>query len=161
MYVKAQQSTRNEAANYADNALRGKSYDLDVAGNKPHGAGKLNCSELVGRAYQAAGIELDANGGPGVYPNNLKDDGQHPIFTHERKQHKTLTDATTTELTKSTLKMTNNLPSNSNTCEDSEAESSINYMPKQIHPGTTNTLSESSSRLDLKTMAMTVRMSGR
>jgi uncharacterized protein YycO len=84
MYVKAQQGTRNEAANYAYNALRGKSYDLDFAGNKINGAGRLNCSELVWRAYKAADIELDSNGGPGVYPDNIKDDGSTVIYSTQR-----------------------------------------------------------------------------
>lgn len=74
MYVKAKQTTRNKAANYAYSSLRGKAYDLDFANNKNNGTGALNCSELVWRAYKHAGIELDSNGGPGVYPNNIKDD---------------------------------------------------------------------------------------
>ncbi|MDX3662494.1 YiiX/YebB-like N1pC/P60 family cysteine hydrolase [Streptomyces sp. ID05-26A] len=71
MYVKAKQTTRNKAANYAYNELRGKSYDIDFAVNKINSTLRLNCSELVWRAYKAAGIELDHNGGTGVYPNDI------------------------------------------------------------------------------------------
>jgi uncharacterized protein YycO len=81
MYVKAKQTTRDKAANYAYNELRGKSYDTDFATNKINGSSALNCSELVWRAYKAAGIELDSNGGPAVYPDNIKDDGSTVIYS--------------------------------------------------------------------------------
>ncbi|SMD19948.1 YiiX/YebB-like N1pC/P60 family cysteine hydrolase [Lentzea albidocapillata] len=84
MYVKAKQTTRNKAANYAYNSLRGKSYDLDFAINKTNTALRLNCSELVWRAYKHAGIELDSNGGPGVYPDNIKDDSSTVIYSTRR-----------------------------------------------------------------------------
>ena len=81
MYVKARQTTRDKAANYAYNELRGKSYDIDFAVNKINSTLRLNCSELVWRAYKAAGIELDANGGPGVYPDDIKNDGSTVIYS--------------------------------------------------------------------------------
>jgi uncharacterized protein YycO len=84
MYVKAKQSTRNKAANYAYTELRGKSYDKVFAANKINGDSKLNCSELVWRAYKAAGIELDSNGGPAVYPDNIKDDGSTVVYSTRR-----------------------------------------------------------------------------
>lgn len=34
----------------------------------------MNCSQLVWVAYmEAAGIDLDSNGGPGVYPYDIRD----------------------------------------------------------------------------------------
>lgn len=76
MYVKAKQTSRNKAANYAYKHYRGKAYDTNFAFNKSSDSKKLNCSELVWKAYKyAVNIELDSNGGPGVYPNNIKDDG--------------------------------------------------------------------------------------
>ncbi|MDX8145791.1 YiiX/YebB-like N1pC/P60 family cysteine hydrolase [Lentzea sp. BCCO 10_0061] len=84
MYVKAKQTTRNKAANYAYNELRGKSYDIDFAINKINSTLRLNCSELVWRAYKAAGIELDANGGTGVYPDDIKNDGSTVIYSTRR-----------------------------------------------------------------------------
>ncbi|WP_394620386.1 hypothetical protein JNUCC0626_15150 [Lentzea sp. JNUCC 0626] len=84
MYVKAKQSTRNKAANYAYNELRGKFYDGDFAKNKINTALGVNCSELVWRAYKHAGIELDADGGPGVYPDDIKDDASTVIYSTRR-----------------------------------------------------------------------------
>lgn len=84
MYVKAKQSTRNKAANYAYNELRGKSYDTDFAINKINSTLRLNCSELVWRAYKHAGIELDNDGGTGVFPNDIKDDASTVIYSTRR-----------------------------------------------------------------------------
>jgi len=81
MYVKAQQTSRNKAANYAYNNLRGKEYDTNFAGNKTNGSSKLNCSELVWRAYKSVNIELDSNGGNGVFPNNILDDGSTVVYS--------------------------------------------------------------------------------
>jgi uncharacterized protein YycO len=76
MYVKAKQSSRDKAADYAYKHFRGKSYDLNFAGNKASSNDYLNCSELVWKAYKyAVDIELDKNGGPGVYPDDIRDDG--------------------------------------------------------------------------------------
>ncbi|SFB02625.1 Permuted papain-like amidase enzyme, YaeF/YiiX, C92 family [Amycolatopsis marina] len=85
MYVKAKQTSRNKAANYAYNNLRGKAYDNNFAFNKSSSNSKLNCSELVWKAYKkAVNIELDSNGGPGVYPNNIKDDGSTVVYSTRR-----------------------------------------------------------------------------
>ncbi|WP_434450026.1 hypothetical protein [Lentzea sp. E54] len=84
MYVKAKQTTRNKAANLAYNDLRGRFYDLDFNKNKVNGSIFLNCSELVWRAYKTAGIELDANGGTGVYPDDIKNDGSTVIYSTRR-----------------------------------------------------------------------------
>jgi uncharacterized protein YycO len=81
MSVNATQSSRDKAANYAYTHYRGKDYDLNFAGNKGSDSTKLNCSELVWKAYKnAVNIELDSNGGPGVYPNNIKDDGSTVVY---------------------------------------------------------------------------------
>ncbi|NUT52942.1 MAG: hypothetical protein HOV94_37490 [Saccharothrix sp.] len=84
MYVKAKQTTRDKAANYAYNELRGRPYDGDFTKNKINTTWGLNCSELVWRAYKAAGIELDSNGGPAVYPDNIKDDDSTVIYSTRR-----------------------------------------------------------------------------
>lgn len=74
MYVDVKQSTRNKAADHAYNKFRGLSYDTNFADNKDNSNGKLNCSELVWKAYKhGAKVDLDSNGGPGVYPDNIKD----------------------------------------------------------------------------------------
>lgn len=62
----------NAAADYAYNNLLGKSYDVNFVTNRSSGDGALNCSELVWKAYKrTTGIDLDANGGLGVYPNDI------------------------------------------------------------------------------------------
>ena len=81
MYVKAKQTSRDKAANYAYNELRGKEYDGNWAFSKVNGDDKVNCSELVWRAYKSVGIELDYNGGPGVRPDDIKDDGSTVIYS--------------------------------------------------------------------------------
>jgi hypothetical protein len=81
MYVKAKQTTRDKAANYAYNELRGKFYDIDFNNNKTNTSLLLNCSELVWRAYKAVGIELDANGGTGVYPNDIVLDDSTIVYS--------------------------------------------------------------------------------
>lgn len=53
----------------------GKPYDNTFVNNKTwteHAMSKMNCSELVWRAYYVAGgVDLDSNGGWAVYPNNI------------------------------------------------------------------------------------------
>lgn len=76
MSVNAKQASRDKAANYAYNNFRDKEYDTNFALNKNSNSTKLNCSELVWKAYKyTVEIELDSNGGQGVYPNNILDDG--------------------------------------------------------------------------------------
>ncbi|MBL0886724.1 hypothetical protein [Myceligenerans indicum] len=76
-HVKRVYSERKSAGDRAYSKYRGKPYDLNFAFNKKNGAEKVNCSELVWRAYRysAAGISLDVNGGSGVYPVNIKNSG--------------------------------------------------------------------------------------
>ncbi|SFB29273.1 Permuted papain-like amidase enzyme, YaeF/YiiX, C92 family [Amycolatopsis marina] len=84
MYVKAKQSSRNKAANFAYNKLRGKGYDKNFLANKINGAGKLNCSELVWRAYKSVNIELDNDGGTAVFPIDINEDGSTVIYSTRR-----------------------------------------------------------------------------
>lgn len=76
-YVRTTQTNRNLAANRAMNVYKGKPYDLSFWNNKENGSGKINCSELVWRAYRysAAAISIDSNGGSAVYPANIRDSG--------------------------------------------------------------------------------------
>ncbi|MGZ2224334.1 YiiX/YebB-like N1pC/P60 family cysteine hydrolase [Glutamicibacter nicotianae] len=73
-YVSTTATNRGKAANHAFNKLRGKGYNSNFAVNKSTTGSKMNCSQLVWAAYKAAtGIDLDGNGGLGVYPYNIKD----------------------------------------------------------------------------------------
>ncbi|WP_404289223.1 hypothetical protein [Glutamicibacter arilaitensis] len=73
-YISTTSTKRSVAANHAFNKLRGKAYNNNFAFNKSTTGTKMNCSQLVWAAYKAAaGIDLDGNGGPGVYPYNIKD----------------------------------------------------------------------------------------
>lgn len=72
-YVKTTQSNRNRAADRAY-SYRGKGYNYNFAGNKNVNGKTMNCSQLVWAAYKStSGIDLDSNGGPGVYPSNIRD----------------------------------------------------------------------------------------
>lgn len=62
-----QHKLRGIRQNHAYNKLRGKEYDINFAFNK-NNTNKLNCSALVWFAYDHVNIDLDKNGGPGVYP---------------------------------------------------------------------------------------------
>lgn len=73
-YVSTTSTNRGKAANHAFNKLRGKGCNSNFAVNKSTTGSKMNCSQLVWAAYKAAtGIDLDGNGGLGVYPYNIKD----------------------------------------------------------------------------------------
>jgi len=81
MSVNAKQSSRDSAANYSYQKLRGRPYDKGFLNNKVNGDSKLNCSELVWKAYKrAANIELDYNGGLAVYPDDIKNDSSTVIY---------------------------------------------------------------------------------
>jgi len=72
-YVKTTQANRDAAANYAYDYMRGKPYNIFFAGNKHVPADTYNCSQLVWGAYKhIVNIDLDGNGGPGVYPYDIK-----------------------------------------------------------------------------------------
>lgn len=71
--VSTSTSKRNASANHAHNKLRGKKYNSNFAFNKNVNGEKMNCSQLVWAAYKVgAKVDLDGNGGPGVYPYNIK-----------------------------------------------------------------------------------------
>lgn len=81
-HVKTSAGNRVSAVNRAKNSYVGKSYDKSFAVNKTNGPSKLNCSELVWRAYRhsASGLNLDSNGGKGVFPNNIKNHGKTSTY---------------------------------------------------------------------------------
>ncbi|MCI6574435.1 MAG: hypothetical protein MSC53_04605 [Arcanobacterium sp.] len=69
-YVSTSQANRNKAANRARTYL-GRGYNYIFALNKTE-RGSMNCSQTVWAAYKnATGIDLDSNGGPGVYPSDI------------------------------------------------------------------------------------------
>ena len=73
-YVNTTQANRNAAANLA-NTYVGRAYNLNFAFNKTAN-GAMNCSQLVWAAYiESVGIDLDSNGGHGVYPSDIRDSG--------------------------------------------------------------------------------------
>ncbi|MFV0372500.1 hypothetical protein [Microbacterium sp.] len=73
-YVKTSQTNRTAAATYAYTNLRGKAYNANFAFNKDRHGAKMNCSQLVWAAYIIkTRLDLDGNGGLGVYPYNIKD----------------------------------------------------------------------------------------
>lgn len=82
-YVDTTQTNRNNAANYAYNHLRNKPYDTNFAFNKTT-ISKLNCSSLVWNAYMnTANLDLDSNGGPGVYPSNIRDSSRTVTYANK------------------------------------------------------------------------------
>ena len=56
----------------------GKDYDFNFYNNKENtaeGNKTFNCSELVWKAWKfngEANVDIDSNGGSGVYPNNIR-----------------------------------------------------------------------------------------
>ncbi|AHI22130.1 hypothetical protein B843_03695 [Corynebacterium vitaeruminis DSM 20294] len=83
--VVTSQASRDAAASWALSKT-GPGYDTPGAGyrynfafNKDLDADAFNCSSLVWASYMAATsgiVNLDANGGPGVYPSDVRDDDQ-------------------------------------------------------------------------------------
>ena len=72
IYCHVPQATQDAAADHAHNNLRGYSYNLNFAFNKSKNPWMLNCSQLVWYAYKyGAGVDIDSNGGPGVYPHDI------------------------------------------------------------------------------------------
>lgn len=69
-YVSTSQANRDKAADRA-RTYRGRGYDYNFAFNKTAN-GPMNCSQVVWAAYKTAtGIDLDSNGGHGVYPSDI------------------------------------------------------------------------------------------
>lgn len=67
------------ATTYASSAAhRHAPYDVNPFTNKSDGDDfEMNCSELVWRSYMSLGgwVDLDSNGGPGVWPRDVRDSG--------------------------------------------------------------------------------------
>ncbi|PMD05685.1 YiiX/YebB-like N1pC/P60 family cysteine hydrolase [Brevibacterium paucivorans] len=72
LYVKITETRRRSAGKYARDKLRNKPYRRNFAVNKDPYADRMNCSQLVWAAYKnSVKIDLDGNGGPGVYPDDI------------------------------------------------------------------------------------------
>ncbi|MDR1791005.1 MAG: hypothetical protein LBR20_05030 [Propionibacteriaceae bacterium] len=73
-YVRGIQSVdAAKAGKYAYDKLRNKPYNTHFASNKDASGSSMNCSQLVWAAYKKAlSIDLDGNGGSGVYPYDIK-----------------------------------------------------------------------------------------
>ncbi|MBM7051690.1 YiiX/YebB-like N1pC/P60 family cysteine hydrolase [Rothia sp. ZJ1223] len=67
-----QSPNKIKAANFALQQV-GKPYNGVFFNNKKINASKYNCSQLVWAAYKSndPNVDLDANGGPGVYPSDI------------------------------------------------------------------------------------------
>lgn len=76
-YVNTSKANRDKAGDFAYKHLRGHSYNSNFAFNKSTNtapSAKYNCSQLVWLAYKTgSGIDLDSDGGNGVYPANIRD----------------------------------------------------------------------------------------
>ncbi|WP_162803085.1 hypothetical protein [Ornithinimicrobium avium] len=72
MFVIGHWSQTDDAAAWAK-AREGAAYRKVFWDNKYY-TGKMNCSQLVWAAYKKQGIDVDNNGGKGVYPRNIRDD---------------------------------------------------------------------------------------
>ena len=73
-YVNTSQNNRNAAADWAKGRT-GDSYSYNFATNRLTGHyGAKNCSKLLWSAFMLNGnIDIDANGGAGVYPKDIRD----------------------------------------------------------------------------------------
>lgn len=74
-------SARSNAANRAK-TLVGKNYNMNFAVNKSATGRDMNCSQLVWAAYKLVdrSIDLDGNGGLGVYPFDIRDSGRTSTY---------------------------------------------------------------------------------
>jgi hypothetical protein len=71
--VNVDQAKRDAAARYAEVSLQGRPYNANFAVNRATDAPAMNCSQLVWTAFLAgAGIDIDSNGGLGVYPSDIR-----------------------------------------------------------------------------------------
>lgn len=76
MYVTVKEKTRIRAGWYAQDHLVNKPYNYNFAINKRPYSKRMNCSQLVWAAYKnSAKVDLDGNGGPGVYPKDIVNSG--------------------------------------------------------------------------------------
>ncbi|KEZ48801.1 hypothetical protein [Metabacillus indicus] len=58
----------------------GQGYNYNFISNKSTKVKAANCSQLVWAAYKHAGVDLDANGGSGVYPNDILKDNNTWVY---------------------------------------------------------------------------------
>lgn len=71
-HVATSTANRNKAADRARTYV-GRGYNYDFAFNRT-ASGRMNCSQTVWAAYMTAtGIDLDSDGGHGVYPSDIRD----------------------------------------------------------------------------------------
>ena len=70
----ADSSEKDKAAAFAEEQV-GKGYNWVFFANKSVNSDNYNCSQLVWASYKSAdsNIDLDADGGPGVYPKDIAD----------------------------------------------------------------------------------------
>lgn len=81
-------SKRNAASDWAY-ARKGKSYDITFQDSRSwafvvgiDNQWDFNCSGLVWSAYMSAGgVDLDSNGGPGVYPSNILNSNRTDVYS--------------------------------------------------------------------------------
>ncbi|HEX5741446.1 MAG TPA: hypothetical protein VFY17_07845 [Pilimelia sp.] len=80
--VRASTAARVGAAAWALSRVGVDPYSYNFATNRITGhLGAKNCSKLVWSAYRAtAGLDLDANGGLGVYPRDVRDAAQSTTY---------------------------------------------------------------------------------
>ncbi|MFD4639770.1 hypothetical protein ACFWN2_20815 [Lentzea sp. NPDC058436] len=84
MYVRTTQAVRDAAADHAYRNLRFKPHDKHSNKNKHNGDHELNGAELVWRAYMAANVDLDHNGGTAVHADDIKNDAGTVIYSTRR-----------------------------------------------------------------------------
>lgn len=70
--VKTTSAKRINAAAHSRSTYMGRAYNILFGFNKT-GNGPMNCSQLVWAAYKEFGVDIDGNGGHGVYPSDIKD----------------------------------------------------------------------------------------
>ncbi len=78
MEVRTSQAVRDAAGAWARDRV-GSGYNYAFAVNKTYSA-PYNCSQLVWAAYHRKGVNLDKNGGTGVYPRDVRDDGDTATY---------------------------------------------------------------------------------
>lgn len=73
--VNTTQAKRNAAADWANSRVGKDAYSYNFVTNRQTAhTGAKNCSKLLWSAYiQKAGIDIDRNGGTGVYPIDIRD----------------------------------------------------------------------------------------
>ncbi|GGK37740.1 hypothetical protein GCM10010124_33180 [Pilimelia terevasa] len=80
--IRASDSQRGAASGWALSRVGRDAYSLNFATNRLTGhTGAKNCSKLIWSAYRVTGgMDLDANGGAGVYPRDVRDAAQSTTY---------------------------------------------------------------------------------